>query len=616
MTFKVVQNYKLPSATALTNVATSAVVPAIASNKLITGTRVTITNSPLAKGLGLEVDTDGSFVRIPDDARITVTNNMPISSGLGKMFANSVYIDPLNGNDSAAGTAIAPKRTLNEGGAWSGGGVGSYSPGMYALFKRGTTYTRNNGTSLAVNANQGIGAYGDPSSPKPVLRNTFTASNPGVVEIGAPDGARVCDITVDGAGITNRHGIYAYTFGASIFQNLVIADVDVINIRQTVNANPLLNNAWFSGIQINRSASGNQSALFNRASNVRIEGCTLTNMGGHAIGIIGATGVLNATTGLWGGFDVIGNKVNDYGQDIDSHGITVFSQLNPGWTGNGTAAWTLVSGTVYSFPLSTQISQLTPAVDFLTVYLQSVPRGYFLLNYGTTAPGGGVANLPAGYFFFDSAASPQQLYVNYSTAVNTNTSTGDQFVASCSGPQGIRLIDNVVSGCAPIKLNTQYREGHAYAFDDYVSNSYMINCKALNAGGVGVSSNRGFMNTFLFNQLIGCQAGAMGLGLGIGHVVEQNILASPVPVGLTVGNRGVCNFGSLFSMFNSTIPQSRIRRNIIHAQTGTQNGNVFDGFVGTGTGFYQGPLILSGNVYSSDDGVSVADIGYGKCFGR
>lgn len=428
----------------------------------------------------------------------------------GEVNAN-VFIDPVDGNDANPGTRAQPKKTLNTA-TWTGS-VTSFPSYFRALFKRGTTYTHSTGQHIELGSNKHIGAYGDPSIPRPVIQSDHTNDTyPFIILANAGDNISVSDVDINAGLQSNRSGIAATNgtregdMKSHVYQNMRITGVSSTlsgtypNITATLRCG-----IRFQGNGQTASRTSAYNTLYDiEVINVDVDGA---GAGGfHAAGVVG-----KVVNGVLRGIRYRGCKVNDIGYQADALGFSSFAMQT---LRDRYPTFTLVSGTRYYFQTNTAavFGDGLSVPDVEMMYIRAGAVRFVRKNSATpTAPA-------VGEFGFDVAT--QRVYVDVGVALPTSSNT-TVYVDLCTyATKGI-IYDRCQAKGVRWPGTTSVHEGHGFAFDDFTSDCMVINSESINNEGMGISFNRGVRNWAINNRLTGNKFGAMG-GLTLGARVWGN----------------------------------------------------------------------------------------------
>lgn len=455
--------------------------------------------------LGTYIETRSNVPTSADD----MLAQMPAATAIN---TSHVYIDPVNGND--ANTGYAPdtaKRNISNAG-WTNG-ITSYNPGMQVLIARGSDIAVNvplGQGNANMSGSMSLGAFGDPSKPRPILRFGAGAVNnsAGLCWID-PDGAFLADMELDFSALDSssvqRHGVRMIcSSNVAPFRNVVISNVKVRAPRTAAGPN------WTGGITLNKTTTNNSAAPVVRSAGlVRIDGVEVYGAGCHGIQILGAMGY-QLPNGSWGGVEIINSYVHDCGLDYDSHAIT--SVCDSGYSAQIGANATLVGGTTYYLTMSTLYARSVGDIELMKIEHNSRDSCLYYLTKNTATP-----TTPAvGEFGFDNAT--QRLYVNTGAALAAN----DVLKTVVAPPRGILYGRNRAESQLFLN-NSPFQEGAGFQFDDWTSDSLMYCNRSVNNGGAGFAINHGVRNRVIRNLSDGNARVGVGF-LGAGTLIAGNVI--------------------------------------------------------------------------------------------
>lgn len=372
------------------------------------------------------------------------------------------YFDALAGDDANAGTDIAaPKRTYD---AFSTGGTAA---GDRFLFKCGAgqdqLITTVNKSLIGGSAASPVyyGVYGDRSQPRPRFITTNTAT--GIFNQSRRSHYVVEDLHFDmrGAEINSLY-ISATSLGA----------VTNVRIRRCLFENA---GGDYAGLYIGRENSTYQT------DDVIVEDCEFRNNGADGITVLACNNVrvINCV-----GFDNGAEGPNGgHNFRMTSRKVTV------------TSGWTLSSGTIYYRALAAY------ETDVHFVATPTYPR---MTKTAGTAPTAGQFSVSGGNFYINNNANPSGVSITY-------------VWDACYGV----VFERCKSFRSLWNREAPFQEGHAFSFDDYVSDCAMIACEGYDSEGLGISINNGDRNLIIGCYLHGNAMRAISIGSGINNVVRN-----------------------------------------------------------------------------------------------
>jgi len=411
-----------------------------------------------------------------------------------------LYFDAVNGNDANAGTYAAPKKLVASG---------SKAAGQQIMLMRGQTHVLvNSGTTpFTMHTGEHLGAYGPPSVERPTVVHSGTATS--VIQfLNTVDGSSVSDLIIDMDGVNNRSAVSGALAGTDSQNDIHVRGCKSINGVATT---------YVSAFSIRGPTTGVSSGQ-GTVKNVTFEDCEAYRAPSMGFGAYAAVGVLEGTD--WNGVDFVNCRAIDCGSDYDSHGFTAFSAGVVQGVTPSASQWVAVSGDIYYIVMSAANLWNGSGWDVGVCYIDSRSTATYYFKQNTDTP-----TTPAAFEYgFDS--SNQRLYVNFPAASfgAGNLVTNPTKLWACIAPtRGVRWI-NCLSKGQLYPANSGIQEGHAFAFDDYVSNSAMLGCRAIGAAGYGLSINKGNSNRVIGNVFTDNLLAAIGGSRANGTVVSKNIL--------------------------------------------------------------------------------------------
>jgi hypothetical protein len=430
-----------------------------------------------------------------------------------------IHIDSVNGSDAGDGSMTNPKRSFNTA-TWSGA-VTNYQGGDMVLLKRGTEYFHNTGDAIRFGGpNRHMGSYGDPSIPRPILRSTQAAAAGPYTVLIENENCSFSDIDVDASlnggdksGVVISNGTREQDIYSVVVQNSRITGVTssvsgvypntVATLRAAVRV-------MANGQTLTRTTS------YNVAYDIDLVNVDGVNSGAGNFHTAGCAG--KWINGVLHGVRLRRCKSLGCGSQADALGMTSFSM---GVIRGIYPTYTLVGGSTYWF-----------AADSGPVYGKAVPDIEILhLKIGTSIAmlrkNTGTPTAPQiGEFGFDVAT--QRCYINIGVALPTGTNTTN-FIDCCTYAAKGMVYDQCLSADTLWIGSTDTHEGHGIAFDDFTSDSIVMNSELVRNQGMGISFNRGNRNQAINNRFAGNGYGAMGgvtLGAKVwGNWVEENTLS-------------------------------------------------------------------------------------------
>ena len=428
-----------------------------------------------------------------------------------------ICIDPVNGSDAGDGTPSSPKKTFNPS-AWTGS-VTNYQGGDLAAFKRGTTYLHNTGNPIIYNGtNRHIGAYGDPSLPRPVIGSThLEVAGPYIVSMNA-EHCSFSDVDIDASHQVSRSGLVITNESREQdLYSVIVQNSRITGVTSTLSGSyPSIAATTRCGIRVmGNGQTATRASAYNvlydiDVINVEVEGAGAGSF--HSAGCVG-----KLINGVPHGVRFRNCKSIGPGTQADALGFSSFSMrvlrdLYP--------IYTLASGTVYYF--ATNVASIFGAgisVPDVEKLYQRVPGATYYLRKNTATP-----TTPAvGEFGFDVAT--QRVYVNVGVALPTSNNT-TYFVDLTTYAVKYITYDGCLAKGTKWPGTTSVHEGHGFAFDDFTSESIVMNCESINNDGMGISFNRGTGNWAINNRMYGNKYGSMGgqtLGARVwGNWCEEN----------------------------------------------------------------------------------------------
>lgn len=457
-----------------------------------------------------------------------------------------IHIDPVNGNDSNAGTRNSPKKTPRAN-LWSNtlGGANSIQQYDGLAFKRGTEYMNASGGPIDFLAsNLHFMSYGDPSVPRPILRSNHTAANGSrVVGILGRDNCSFSDIEIDASTQPDRSGLLVSNDGREAdMTGITVQGVRVTGVTCTVSGTvPNTTGTLRAGVRIqNNQYDASRTSAYPLMYdidliNVDVEGC-----GYHGFHTGGAVG--KDIGGVARGVRFRGCKALNNGWQFDGHGFTSFAYR----TLRGVVpTYVLSSGTVFYFQTNAAAiygaGVSVPDVEIVIMRTAS-PTQTIHLRKNTATP-----TTPAvGEFGFD--VSTQRVYVNINRADIPTTPNALWYVDVCAFSTKYITYDRCLAKGTIWAQKTTTAEGHGFAFDDLTSFNQVLNCESIDNEGLGVSFNRGRRNWVINSRIVNNAMGAM-MGPSFGHRIWGNWVEGS-GLSSTYAGKGLINFAAPTYLFN------------------------------------------------------------------
>jgi predicted RecA/RadA family phage recombinase len=441
-----------------------------------------------------------------------------------------ICVDPINGNDAGDGTPANPKKTLKHsaaGGAWTGA-VTNYQLADMICLKRATRLVHDTGDAIRLGGNnRHMGAYGDPSLPRPVVQSSQSSvAGPYTVLIES-ENCSFADIDVDASLSGGDKSGVVITNGSreQDIYSVVVQNSTITGVTSTISGTyPNIASTLRAPVRVMANGqSGSRTTAYNTAYDIDIINVDAINgaVGGfHTSGCAGKwiNGVLH-------GVRLRGCKTLGGGWRADGLGMSSFSM---GTLRDVFPTFTLASGTTYWFDVSVAsiYNKSVPDIEILHMRIGSIWNMRRTTN-AQTAPA-------VGEFGFD--VTTQRVYVNGGAALPTTAQTTNG-VDMCTYATKGMLYDRCFVRDMVWAQTTSTHEAHGIAFDDFTSDSIVMNCELINNAGMGVSLNRGLRNQVLNSRFAGNGFGAVG-GLTLGSRVWGNWVESSTRSQLS-GRNGV-----------------------------------------------------------------------------
>jgi hypothetical protein len=441
--------------------------------------------------------------------------DVPLQTGCQTKPIFLTYIDAINGDDSAAGTYAAPKRTAVVAN-WTGSKTSWFSNEML-LFRAGQTHTLTaTGTSIGLTTTKHLGAYWKPGD-NPLSRPTIKSLNDtgaagansraAISASGTLTNIIVRDIILDVSDVPNRHGLHFYqTADGQTITNISIINVDVIGGTIT--------DAYaYTGIAATYFGQYARLTPYGTSKNILIANCNVLGYPGHGIGVFGTFGE-NLANGKWHGVDVINCASVGNGAGYDTHAFSSYSGgVLLDWS---SASWTNTTSTIYWHDIDSRYGRDIPSID-VVFYQQGAGGEVFQLVQNTATP----TTPSVGEYGFDvGTTGAQRLYVN----INAVVSATQIFSTAVVSIKGIRYIRCLATNQLRAGRSGAI-EGHGFAFDDMTSNCAMIECTSIGNAGHGVTLNRGNGISVIGCDIHGNGLAAVKANFGWSHVIAKSALS-------------------------------------------------------------------------------------------
>lgn len=440
---------------------------------------------------------EGAYaVNMPDGwLSIETAEERYITSGDGTAYQLQ-FVDYENGNDANSGsTELLPKKKMT---------AATKAATYRVMLKRGVTHVYDDAVNpYPMVSGHHVGAYGDINDPKPIV--VSTSSSTAIFQVlGTRSNISISDLDIDLSGLANRIAVHCLVQSAGQVQtNIAHRNLRAYGGTATGYAEAFL----VQGITTLAQTS-NTAEIYD----IVYENCTADAVPGHGFHAVGAVGKL--VSGAWHGVDYFGCVADGCGSQYDTHGFS--SQCAAGYSGTpDKSLWTNSAGNVYYLSLSgaTVYNRNVWGVSELIMQLADGSWRLFLENTATpTAPG-------SWEYGVDTAT--QRIYVNM--AGESLTATSHQMKMAVQSLRGMRWI-NCIARNQLWPNTTGIREGHGIAFDDFVSESAIINCLIENNYGSGVSINNGGNNRIYGNRILNNTYGQINNNFNIGMDIGHNLI--------------------------------------------------------------------------------------------
>lgn len=490
-------------------------------------------------------------------------SDIPLQVGCTVSPIYITYIDAVNGNDSWDGSmpeyssgVSGPKKTANIS-SWTGTKTSWYSDEIL-LFRSGNNqYNRDKIThkvgdityelscgqehiltsNLGITTRKHIGAYrltGDDPRKRPVIRSTVDSGARGagvrsvIYASGTLSQISISDLIIDCKDVANRNGIM-------FFQTANDQTINNISINNVAVTGGRINDSYqYTGIGMTYSGEYARLAAYGVSKQILIANCQAVKFPGHGFGMYGTLGE-RLPNGKWHGVDYVGCLSIGCGFDMDCHAFTSFSGgVKLDWNSSG--GWVNTGGTIYWQSTSSRYGRDLPDIE--AVYCQLTLNGevvQLVKNTETpTTPG-------IGEFGFDVGTSGnQKLYVNINAVVN-----GSQYFSTCVRPiRGIRYLRCLALDTKNAGVTFPKLEGHGFAFDDFTSNSSVIESHSALNEGVGITLNRGNNIDVICCDVRDNDLSPIKSNFGWGHLISKSRFQGKGYSSTFPGFKGFIHFAS------------------------------------------------------------------------
>jgi hypothetical protein len=417
-----------------------------------------------------------------------------------------IHVHP-NGDDSAAGTVDAPKRTLLFKEWRNTVGGNTVGPGTWVRLPRGVDCTHTH-AYLGVTLPDGVmlGAYGEPHAAPPLLRATHDASaEPWILRLGS--GGIVDGIELDCSTRPDISGI-------------VVQDVNDVQIH----------NVSIRGVHLSPGAKHLRCPVRIIGTGPQVSGVRIRGLRVHGCGHTGLH-----FTGTVTGATVEHTTISDAAQQAPGHGISIYSHKV---VRAAFPPFTQVGGTLYTFPLS-----FLGLTDVGSLNVRPVHGGpqYMALDRAV-----GTEPLQPGEY---RVVGPL-VHLNCGVPLPVGAQTS-VLVDACQQPiSGVAIRKSHITRTRDTRWpGNNTPEGIAVAFDDFAEFNGVYESTLSENEGLAVSMNLGRGNRVENCTISGNRAGAVGGVTRAAHLLNNRIDG---PVGTSEFGAG-----ALISLIPPVTPASR-----------------------------------------------------------